>query len=512
MAHDETVTVRMYRRILGDCFLVTHRMAGERPYHALIDCGVLQCIGATKPFTKQAVGDMPGLVADLKAHTAGRLDLVIATHEHYDHLSGFLLAFDVFETFKIDRVWMAWTEDPHDDLAGDINAHGKKALRALIEAAKAQPFHMAGDLEAERRRSAIDNLLQFYWDEDGFSGETGLAVAAKRAPGAGKAPRSCKAVLNWLKSKPDDPNLVEYLRPGQIVRFGINERLTAHVLGPPRDGARLLQMNPSKGDGKEVYLTSRDDVAAVQATLRLQAKKPKDAERLGSMEDYPFSARFDRDPAAVAAGDCDVAKRYYADNDSDRYRRIDAEWMGSVEALAMKIDGDVNNTSLALAIAVPDGDILLFPADAQVGNWLSWHEQTYPKEPANKDEPVVTASDLLARTVLYKVGHHGSHNATLQAQGLELMTHPDLVALIPVVEAVAREQSSSSNPDGWAMPYDPLYSRLKTRTRSRILRGDGEPKVEAAAFADAPQRFDLSYADKTKVPLWVELTLAVKAP
>ena len=511
MAHNETVTVRMYRRILGDCFLITHRVAGERPYHALIDCGVLQCIGSAKPATKAALADMPDLVADLKTHTAGRLDLVIATHEHYDHLSGFLLAFDVFETFQIDRVWMAWTESPTDDLARDINDHGKKALRALIEAAKAQPFHLAGDLEAERRKAAIDNLLQFYWDEDDFAGETGLAIAAKRPVGAGKKPRSCKAVLNWLKSRPADPNQVAYLKPGQIVRFGINDRLAAHVLGPPRDGARLLQMNPSKGEGKEVYLTSRDDVAAMQATLRLQGEKPKPGGRMGSTEDYPFSRRFDRDPAAAAA-DCDVAERYYAQGEADQARRIDAEWMGSVEALAMKIDGDVNNTSLALAVAVPGGEVLLFPADAQVGNWLSWHDQTYPREPAHKDDPVVTASDLLARTVLYKVGHHGSHNATLQARGLELMTHPDLVALIPVVEAVAREQSSSSNPDGWAMPYDPLYSRLKARTRSRILRGDGKPKTEAQAFADAPQGFDLSYADKSEDPLWVELTRPIKAP
>lgn len=511
MAKDETITVRMYRRILGDCFLITHRMAGERPFHALIDCGVLQCIGSSKPATKAAVADMPGVVADLKAHTAGRLDLVIATHEHYDHLSGFLLAFDVFETFQIDRVWMAWTENPTDDLARDINDHGKKALRALIEAAKAQPFHVAGDLEAERRKAAIDNLLQFYWDEDGFTGETGLAAASKRPPVAGAKPRSCKQVLNWLKSKPADPNLVEYLKPGQVVRFGLQDRLAAHVLGPPRDGARLLQMDPSKGDGKEVYLTSRDDVAAVQATLRLQAGRSKSTGRLGSMEDYPFSARFDRDPAAAKAADCDVAQRYYAPGEADQARRIDAEWMGSVEALAMKIDGDVNNTSLALAIEAPDHEVLLFPADAQVGNWLSWHDQTYPKDPTHKDDPTVSATDLLARTVLYKVGHHGSHNATLQANGLELMTHPDLVALIPVVEEVAREQSSSSNPDGWAMPYDPLYTRLKAKTRSRILRGDGKPKAEGAAFADAPQGFNLSYADEGDDPLWAELTLPIKA-
>lgn len=37
----------------------------------------------------------------------------------------------------------------------------------------------------------------------------------------------------------------------------------------------------------------------------------------------------------------------------------------------------------------------------------------------------VTAHELLARTVFYKVGHHGSHNATLRALGLELMTNED---------------------------------------------------------------------------------------
>jgi hypothetical protein len=33
----------------------------------------------------------------------------------------------------------------------------------------------------------------------------------------------------------------------------------------------------------------------------------------------------------------------------------------------------------------------------------------------------VKAEDLLERTVLYKVGHHASHNATLRQKGLELM-------------------------------------------------------------------------------------------
>ncbi len=60
----------------------------------------------------------------------------------------------------------------------------------------------------------------------------------------------------------------------------------------------------------------------------------------------------------------------------------------------------------------------------------------------------MTADDLLSRTILYKVGHHGSHNATDRADprnavgneigepfGLELMKD-----MIPVDGAAARKE------------------------------------------------------------------------
>ena len=52
----------------------------------------------------------------------------------------------------------------------------------------------------------------------------------------------------------------------------------------------------------------------------------------------------------------------------------------------------------------------------------------------------VTAEQLLNRTVLYKVGHHGSHNATLREKGLEMMTDADLVAMVPVDVYIAHEK------------------------------------------------------------------------
>jgi hypothetical protein len=79
----------------------------------------------------------------------------------------------------------------------------------------------------------------------------------------------------------------------------------------------------------------------------------------------------------------------------------------------------------------------------------------------------VHADDLLARTVFYKVAHHGSHNATLRERGLEKMTHEKLMAMVPVDAATAEKQ-------GWAMPFEPLWERLAEKCRGRILRSDSD--------------------------------------
>ena len=518
----ESVTARMYRGLLGDCFLLTHRY-GDEVFTALIDCGVLQCIGASKPRTKEGATQMKAVVADLADHLmrddgAGRrvptLDLVVATHEHYDHLSGFLQQFEVFKTFAIRSVWLAWTENLQDEDAKAIWANGRKALSALKQAAETKDFALTpDDLD---RQQAIEALLQFYGEIDTVADER-FAADKGEPPPPRVPPRSCYDVIQWLKTKPDDDlakdagvppeERVRYLEPGQVVAFGVRKRLTAKVLGPPRTGNRLRQLNPSAKDAKEVYFAHSDEVEALVSTLRFQGKRlaaagRQEAAAAGWAEprwtDYPFSSRFHR-PGESSGPIVDLYR-------SNPARGIDGEWLGSAEALALKIDGDVNNTSLALAIELPESrHVMLFPADAQVGNWLSWHDQPYPRShDAKPEDPKETAQDLLGRVILYKVGHHGSHNATAKALGLEMMTSPHLVAMIPVVEAVAGEQTSKSNPDGWAMPYAELNTRLRQRTRERILRGDGDPAAERAAFEAVRSLFDLTY-DRATPPLWVEV-------
>jgi hypothetical protein len=74
--------------------------------------------------------------------------------------------------------------------------------------------------------------------------------------------------------------------------------------------------------------------------------------------------------------------------------------------------------------------------------------------------------------VLYKVGHHGSHNATLRTRdkqdcGVKLMKSKDLVALIPVDEFVARKKAGYGD-----MPQPDLVADLLEMTDGRIARND----------------------------------------
>ena len=74
---------------------------------------------------------------------------------------------------------------------------------------------------------------------------------------------------------------------------------------------------------------------------------------------------------------------------------------------------------------------------------------------------------LLAKVILYKVGHHGSHNATLKERGLELMTNPKLSAMIPVDVMVAHDKKH------WMqMPFTPLLKALGDRTSLRMVQLD----------------------------------------
>jgi hypothetical protein len=515
-----TVSIRMYRGLLGDFFLVRHA-AGGRVFKMLIDCGVLQRIGTVeaKPSTSLGKARIVDNVADFMKETGEEVDLVVATHQHYDHLSGFILASEKFKNFKIGKVWMAWTEDRTDKIANGYRNKTKKALAAL--AGLALNSALAPDSDAMQ---TVNNLLQFYGEKETVRAHA-LGLAKPEADGKLSGNASCEAVLDWLRKRAGAAN-VSFLKPGEVVRWGVDDAFRAYVLGPPRDDKLLRQLNPSKEDS-EVYLARREELflarsGEVEMVAGLAAihGDPSDGRDPGAeIDNQPFTRMYQHPYPAGKNGADDrkglvklvprspndpIVRLYRSKQIFDRC--IDDEWLGSAESLALKIDNDVNNTSLALALELVDKRVLLFPGDAQVGNWLSWDRQRYAADD-KPGGPALKIDDILARVIFYKVGHHASHNATMRERGLELMTNSSLVAMIPVVELTAREQKTKTSPKGWAMPYDKLYERLDQRTGGKIIRGDGDTTAEQSKFKGSI--FKLSYgADfKDKDPLWAELKL-----
>ncbi len=481
-AEGETI-VRLYRQGLGDSFLIAFGTA-RGPRYLLIDCGVHRRQTSGSDRLRQVMDDIVGA-------TGGHLHAVIATHQHADHLSGFVQKNSPFVNGKItiDKAWFAWTERRGDTQADRLRArHG--TAEAIIDAA------------VEKLRRARASRPPAVVGVASFSEMPALGVT-RRAVGASARASSTEIAMRHLEALADDP---DWFEPGDCVRLPDVKHARLHILGPPRDEKLLKKDAPSKVRGrdeyKEVYL--RDGVTSAfalspglglsPAVLRPDGPAVPDDLRYPFPQSaghaFAFKGRQIRIKAPVAT------RRELADflrdtYEAEGYRRIDTDWLQGVESLALNLENDTNNTSLALAIELDpagDGPVLLFAADAQVGNWLSWNRQKYGRRGSRVD-----IEDLFARTRFYKVGHHGSHNATLRRDslnptdedphgapyGLELMD--DLIAMIPVDRAAVDKRM----PTPWAMPFEPLYERLREKSRRRVLRGDMQKApLSTRALAD----------------------------
>jgi glyoxylase-like metal-dependent hydrolase (beta-lactamase superfamily II) len=105
-ANSDSVHVRMYNVGFGDCFLLTFPgVGGGRGPRVLIDCG---SIASASMSMSDVVGTIIGDVTD--SDDVPRIDVVICTHRHADHVSGF--ADSRWKSVQVREVWMPWTEDP----------------------------------------------------------------------------------------------------------------------------------------------------------------------------------------------------------------------------------------------------------------------------------------------------------------------------------------------------------------------------------------------------------------
>lgn len=222
-----------------------------------------------------------------------------------------------------------------------------------------------------------------------------------------------------------------FCRPADAPVSWNNVNARIYVLGPPPDEKLIKKYNPSKSR-PETYGFDAMDVFLGATAPALVGGDP------GAPFDRPLRIPTEAARRVPFFRECYWGEDADAVDRNQSWRRIDGSWLDVSTSLALQLDSATNNTCLVLAIELGNGDVLLFPADAEVGDWLSWQDLRW-----TVDGRTVTGPGLLERTIFYKVGHHGSHNATLREKGLELMTALQ-IAMIPVDHKMAVKSAGTT--------------------------------------------------------------------
>lgn len=469
-----SVIFRMYHTgSVGDCLLLLFQKDKVTTFSMLIDCG--GWLTTSK--------DISACVQDIKTTCNAKIDLLIVTHQHLDHISGFNQARALFDSIEVKEVWMSWIEDSSDDIGRILKTQYGKKLKELRRITDRAIRNLKGHATilsnvkgaGERFKAKLANMedaLALIMFEQGITNNKGMAAG----------PTNDDA-MKYLKKK---GKKLTYRLPGEVVDdMKGAEGMKFFILGPPRDA----DMRFFKIDMKEEEMYHMAANSPMEET-----EMPAENQIVQSgviLEDYvsPFGAEY-----KMEAAERKTFNKHYNSSDNN-WRQIETDWEETAASIALRVTALTNNTSLAIAIEFEDsGKVILLPADAQSGNWMSWHKPDVMKK--LKDTGGKDTIDLLKNTIFYKVGHHGSHNGTASFSGLDHIPNKNLIAFMPLVQAKV--------PTAWGgaknFPAKELYGVLIDKTKGRLVRTDEgiitDPrakKLREQLSASAKKEFENSF-------------------
>jgi hypothetical protein len=403
----ETVTVRMYQVGFGDCFLVSFAYAkpladNRSARHMLVDFGSTHGPKGSRKGGRSVVEQAAARIAE---HTDGELDVVVLTHRHRDHLSGFANddAAALISGLNPKLVVRPWTE--HPDLPRDASAP--------LPAADGQPSQrFAANLVAGHQLAARVEELSRQARSDSEQGQL-AQLALDQVPNP-----EAIAFLDDLAERTGGGEYLSAGKPSKLVDHipGIGVR----VLGPPTIDQHGAIVKARANDPDEFWLAQVGEIA------RLDPRQIDTARR-----DVPAPVP----PGPVA---------WVVD-------KLIKQQLGSLQRIVRTVDDALNNTSLILLIDAGDKRLLL-PGDAQIENW-SWALMHAPEAAEYRE--------LLAGVDLYKVGHHGSRNAT--PKSLFQLWQEEPAREHPMVGLLSTMPNVHGRSDATAVPRSALVEALTQR-------------------------------------------------
>lgn len=439
------VSVRMYQVGFGDCFLVSFQYDGPAApgtrdqRHLLIDFG--------RNARPHFGGDMKEVAQSIKDRCEGDLDAIVVTHRHEDHLS----AFGQKSVAKLigdcapRLIVRSWTEDP----AAEANA-GAPALAAnrryltAIRAARAVAAEVAA----------------------GFSLDA--TEAGRQLKGAADTEVANQAAVDQLTAW-GEASTREFLHHGLPSSLGARiPGVDFRLLGPP-----LPTDFPEIA--RQIDDNSEEFWHLWQARLRLALAGVGEADPAAGRGKRRAGAGSMRPEAPGKIGPV----RWLTE-------RVRKQQVMSVLRIVRWLDDVMNNTSVVLLITAGNRR-MLFPGDAQYESW-QWITRKSPDAARNRK--------ALAKVDLYKVGHHGSRNATPK-QSLYKLWAPDGAPARPVLSLMSTREDVYGESDETAVPNPKLQAGLAVApmrlltTLQNPAADDGILALEVSAPTVGPGGFEV---------------------
>jgi beta-lactamase superfamily II metal-dependent hydrolase len=359
------VKVRMYKMGTGDCISVKFFHKDEATFSMLFDCG---CWTGSKtrltPFVKELIRDLDG-----------KVDVLVVTHEHQDHVLGFQRCEELLVSgFAAGEIWMGWTED---DSKSKIKTwkekYGEKKMALALAAERLSEEVDSAEFANQLAGSAESPEILAFHKSFAASVKDFAALHANEDAEVYKGPLEGMRVV---KEELECDHEISYLSPGEIL-YDIDglDGVRIFVLGPPT-GHKQIKKEHSENPN-ESYQHNNELDAEDFALNHMRSK----------LDDSDFFARtvnagkhVTSDPTLTPFPSSTYATRAAAkkspyEKEDESWRRIDNEWLQSSANLALRMNSLTNNLSVVLAIQFEDsGKVMLFPGDAEFGSWESWHD------------------------------------------------------------------------------------------------------------------------------------------